>query len=374
MKRFLAVAVIVGVLDVHFRAACADNPVDSTSPSTAKSPLAVDGELQKLRDPLLQIFQFQLEADNLKFDRSAWETAAAEIEKKNAAAAKDAENLPPGMDPESPQGLRYRARLLEERAQQLERQQRMGASPPFLVLLQNLEDQSRHGQRSTGGATGYSSNGKQKSWRRTFDGKTLSGEVRSDNDGEGFTVRESELPNRTLELSSNKDTGFRIEISDPAGDAILLRQCSDGFSSVTMTSGMVHVIEGKTFVDAYRRSRAQMDTDLLPVLARFGICPEVSPGEPVDLPRASEPKILWNDSRLFSKGELQEYRGPLANIFKFAVADGQLKIDHDAWKQAGEAVKKEFAEAAEKAKAQLEAAAQQNAQGAIPLQQSLIVR
>ena len=280
MKHFLAIACVVGVLGGHSDAAGADEPADSNHSTADKSPLAADGELQKLREPLSQIFQLKLESGNLKFDRSAWETAAAEIERKSVAAAKDAENLPPGMDPESPQGLRYRARLLQDKALQLERQQRIGSLPSFLVLFQNVEEQSRHGQRSTGGATGYSSNGKQKTYRRTFEGKTLTGEARTDNDGDSFTVRELESPNRTLELSSNSDTGFRIELSDPAGNLILLRQRPDCFSAVSVVAGKVQIAEGKSFVDACRRNRAQMEADLLPVLARFGFCPVVSPGEP----------------------------------------------------------------------------------------------
>ena len=93
MKRLQAFAIVVGVLGVHFHAAGAEDPAESTSHSTAKSPLAADGELQQLREPLAKIFQFKLDAGNLKFDRAAWESAAAEIEKKNAAA-KEAEQLP----------------------------------------------------------------------------------------------------------------------------------------------------------------------------------------------------------------------------------------------------------------------------------------
>jgi hypothetical protein len=93
MKRLQAFAFVVGFLGVQFRAAGAEDPAESTSHSTAKSPLAADGELTQLREPLAKIFQFKLDAGNLKFDRTAWESAAAEIEKKNAAA-KEAEQLP----------------------------------------------------------------------------------------------------------------------------------------------------------------------------------------------------------------------------------------------------------------------------------------
>ena len=235
MKRLLAFAFVIGVLGVHFHAAGAEDPAESTSHSTAKSPLAADGELQQLRESLARIFQFKLDAGNLKFDRAAWESAAAEIEKKNAAA-KEAEQLPPGMDPESPAGLRYRARLLQERALLLERQQRMGSLPPFMTLFENFEEQSRHGQRSTGGATGYSTIGKMKTFRRTFEGKTLVGEARSDNDGDWFTVRESwNRRIRTLELSSENGAGFRIELSNPTGNLILLRQRRDSFSAVDIS-------------------------------------------------------------------------------------------------------------------------------------------
>ena len=354
MKHFLAIACVVGVLGGHSDAAGADEPADSNHSTADKSPLAADGELQKLREPLSQIFQLKLESGNLKFDRSAWETAAAEIERKSVAAAKDAENLPPGMDPESPQGLRYRARLLQDKALQLERQQSNRFTPVISRLVPKRRRTVATRTASTGGATGYSSNGKQKTYRRTFEGKTLTGERRTDNDGDSFTVRELESPNRTLELSSNSDTGFRIELSDPAGNLILLRQRPDCFSAVSVVAGKVQIAEGKSFVDACRRNRAQMEADLLPVLVRFGFCPVVSPGEPEALPRASQPNVSWGESTLLGKGNLQEYRESLANVFKFSLIDGQLKIDREAWKSIAEEIKKEFADAAENAKAQAE--------------------
>ena len=339
MKRLQAFAFVVGVLGMHFHAAGAEDPAESTSHSTAKSPLAADGELQQLREPLARIFQFKLDAGNLKFDRTAWESAAAEIEKKNAAA-KEAEQLPPGMDPESPAGLRYRARLLQERALLLERQQRMGSLPPFMTLFENFEEQSRHGQRSTGGATGYSTIGKMKTFRRTFEGKTLVGEARSDNDGDWFTVRELESPNRTLELSSENGAGFRIELSDPSGNLILLRQRRDSFSAVDILAGKVQFVEGTSFVDACRRNRTKMETDLLPILTSIGICPELSPGEMEGAARTANQNVSWADSQLLGKAALEEYRESLANIFKYRVVDGQLKIDREAWKQTADSNQK----------------------------------
>ena len=83
--------------------------------------------------------------------------------------------------------------------------------------------------------------------------------------------------------------------------------------------------------------------------------------------------MSWADSQLLGKAALEEYREPLANIFKFHVVDGQLKIDREAWKQTADAIKKEFADAAEAAKAQAELA-RQNPQAALQMQQALIVR
>ena len=70
---------------------------------------------------------------------------------------------------------------------------------------------------------------------------------------------------------------------------------------------------------------------------------------------------------------MQEYRESLANVFKFSLIDGQLKIDREAWKSIAEEIKKEFADAAENAKAQAELA-RQNPQAAMQMQQALIVR
>jgi hypothetical protein len=371
MRRLLIVASVLGIFAAVSFSAFADEQFDASSAPVKKSALAADGELQKLREPLAQIFQFKLDGGNLKFDRAAWESAAAEIEKKNSAA-KEAEQLPPGMDPESPAGLRFRARLLQEKATQLERQQRIGALPPFITLVQNIEEQSHHGQRATGGATGFSTNGKFKSVRRTFAGATLIGEARSDNDGDMFAIRETELPNRTLELSVENDNGFRIELFDKIGNAIFLRQRPSSFSIISLIDGHVETITGRSFIDAYRRNRTRMD-NILPILVQIGFAPVLSPGEPQGEEIKSNSDVAWSDSPLLAQGELLEYKGPVANIFKFNLVDGRLRIDLDVWKQRAEEIKKEFAEAAETAKAQAEQV-RQNPQAAMQLQQALIMR
>jgi hypothetical protein len=290
MKWFLATVCALGVLGRHFYAAADDDLAAAILQNASNVSLAAEGDLQRIREPLAQIFQFKIESGQLKLNRAAWEPVAAEIETKNAAAAKEAEKLPPGMDPNSPQGLRFQARLLELKARKVERQQHGGPQPPIPPLhslFQRVVETARQGSRGFsggsgyGGRYGYTRSGGEKEWQNVFRGEALAGKLRSNDDGDELVIEELKLPKRTLEFATDKASGFRLQISNPQGDMILLRQRGDGyFAMITMLSGKARVSEGNSFLAVAQRQRSKLGTDSLPVLAKCGICPVLSPSAP----------------------------------------------------------------------------------------------
>jgi hypothetical protein len=274
MTSHLVAAVLCGLAGLHCIAA--DQQPSTTMPAeSVRSPLLAEGDLQKTHETLSQIFQFKSKSDALQLDRAAWEPIAKQIEEK-IAADNDPVNLPPGITPGSPQALRFQARMLEEKARQLERQQRMGQQPPLFALFQKIEDDARGGSRSFsrgGPSLNFSNNGKWKQLNSSFRGTSLGGTLSSNNDSDHLTLEEASPPTRTLELvAAIESDAFRVQLSDPEGNLVLLRQLSDGGCSVvTMLSGKVQCYEGKSFADLCQHNRAAVETDVLPAFEQFGI-------------------------------------------------------------------------------------------------------
>jgi hypothetical protein len=271
MKYFLAIMYLCAAVSVRSSAAEHD-AAESASSDIGRRSLSSDGEFQKISAPLTHIFQFKIENGILTLDRAAWKEEAAAIEKENAAAS-DPNNLPPGMKPDTSQALRYQARLLEERARQLERHQHMGSAPPLCTLFQKIEATARMGSRSfSGGGPSFNSNGKWMEWQSAFEGKSLSGQLVSNNDEERLALQEKTEPNRTLDFVIYQRSGFRIQISNPEGELILLRQMPDGaFSVITMLASKVQKYEAETFEELVRLNRTALEADVLPALKQCGI-------------------------------------------------------------------------------------------------------
>jgi hypothetical protein len=237
---------------------------------------------KKISTPLADIFQFKTDKGILKLDRAAWKEKADAIEKKNAAA-NDPNNLPQGMQPNTPEALRYQARLLEEKARVLERQKYMGSVPPMYTLFQKIEQVTRQGsaQHFSQHGPSYGSHGGKKEWGSAFEGDLLSGQWNSDNDSDKMIFEEKKSPHRTVEFAMDQETGFRIQVSNPEGELILLRQEPDGaFSVVAMLAGKVKKYEADTFLALVRQNHLALEADVLPVLEQFGICLIAEPNSP----------------------------------------------------------------------------------------------
>jgi hypothetical protein len=243
------------------------------------------GALGAVREPLTAIFQFKIENGKLSLDRDAWAAAAEKIEKDEAAAAEvEAKNLPKGMAPNSPEALRYRARQLERQADQLERQTRMGGAkaPPLHTLLRQVQARAANAPRGrTGGSSGFSSSNGRQVWQMAFESGGLSGQLRTDGDGEQLILRESSKPRRMLELVTDGD-GFRIQLVSLDGDSILLRQEPGGqFSVAAIIAGKVVVERSPSFVLFLQKNRELAGKVVLPALASAGVRPILSPDDEI---------------------------------------------------------------------------------------------
>ena len=130
-----------------------------------RSALFQEGSFREICEPIGHIFQFVIESGQLKIDREAWERQGKEIEKENAEAENKAPALPPGMNPNSAEGLRFQARLLEQKSRQLEekareveRLARAGPIPPLHLLFRKVQEKAmRHPAGFGFGGPGYSS-------------------------------------------------------------------------------------------------------------------------------------------------------------------------------------------------------------------------
>jgi len=249
----------------------------------AKPSLQGAGALGAVREPLAAVFQFKIENGKLSLDRDAWAAAAEKIEKDEAAAADaEAKNLPKGMAPNSPEALRYRARQLERQADQLERQARMGAAkaPPLHALFRQVQARAANAPRGrVGGGSSFSSSNGSQVWQIGFESGGLSGELRTDGDGDRLILQESAKPKRMLELMTDGG-GFRIQLVGSEGDSILLRQEAEGrFSVVAIIGGKVVAERALSFVLFIQKNRGFAERVLLPALASVGVRPILLPDD-----------------------------------------------------------------------------------------------
>ena len=232
-----------------------------------KSALIRDGALQTIKEPTAKILQFKIRDGKLQLDRDAWEPAAREIEKEAAAGPK----LPPGIAPNTPEAFRIQARQLEERARQLEMNSRMGPTAPIHILFRNLQETAKRGSHGMNISSG--NNGS------TFRSDTLAGRLSTNNDLEELSLEETESPYRKIEFVSDADHGFRIELTNTDGDAMVLRQLGDGrFFVISIQHDSVFDGPGRDVCRAIQeRSFAHGDRRFLPALAQLGISLMLAP-------------------------------------------------------------------------------------------------
>ncbi len=208
-------------------------------PAAAKniSPLLSDGFLQKVSKPLQQIFQFTFEGPNLMIDRKGWERAAQDAPK-----------------------VRWFAN-------------NMGPGPPVEQLFYQI--QAAAGQSgSTAGVSGRERG-------VNFYGDSLSASLSIRGEAVHMVLHEIQTPERRLEFSDTSPGCFRLQVTHPSGDMILLNQMRGGrFTAVALVGGHMFTGQGESFVKAFRQHRQEMETHILPVLEQFGIRPILSPQTP----------------------------------------------------------------------------------------------
>jgi hypothetical protein len=84
-----------------------------------------------------------------------------------------------------------------------------------------------------------------------------------------------------LEFSDDGRGGFRIQLTHPDGDLILLHQPRNrSFTAVALVAGQLFAGHGKSFLTFFRQHQQQTTTHVLPALAEFGIYPILSPHTP----------------------------------------------------------------------------------------------
>jgi hypothetical protein len=86
---------------------------------------------------------------------------------------------------------------------------------------------------------------------------------------------------RSIEYTEDGKGGFRLQITHPDGDLILLLQTPKGaFRTVALVGGETFAGQAESFAAFYKQHRKVMEGDILPVLSRFGIQPVLSAAEP----------------------------------------------------------------------------------------------
>ena len=208
-------------------------PLGAAEPD--RSPLLADGFLQKVKPSVKQMLTFTFNGPRLAIDPNAWGTPPKE----------DAELTP----------------LREDRQ-------------PLHVLFTQV--QSLGEMRSAGSSGGGNE------WSRRFSGEKLSGALRT---SRGVLLllqfHEAGEGGRAIEYADDGKGTFRLQVTHPEGDMILLSQTpKGGFRGVAMLGKRTFAGQGESFADFYKQHRRVVETDMLPILAHFGIEPVLSPQDP----------------------------------------------------------------------------------------------
>ena len=259
MKFLLASVCIVGLM-------VADGFAADTNLPTAEntSPLIGDGPLQTIRAPLAAIFQFAVNGDQLKVNRAAWDQVAGKIA-KNPPPDDNAAN-PFGGVPAAPRGA-------------INRIAGFGGPPasPLEVMFQQIQREARVGSRSMSSGSGSSNTTR----TNQFSSDTLSGQLSVSGESIRLSFGELNSPKRTLQFSTQPEAGFQLQLTHPDGDLILLSESLKGrFIVVGIVGKKAFANQADSFLALYKQNRQQLENDVFPALAQFGIRPILSPDSP----------------------------------------------------------------------------------------------
>lgn len=243
-----------------------------------QSALLTKGQLQQVRAPLEQIFQFTFEGQALRLDRKQW-----------ASGVKD-----------PPQPVRVA----------------VGQSP--------LETLFRQIQKLAGGGGSSMSVG---AGNRTitFSGQNLSGRLEIRTDAVRISLEEVQAPHRTLEFHDDGAGGLRLQVTHPDGDLVLLQQSRKGIvSAVALTSGHLFAGQADSFAAFLRQHRQAFETQFLPVFDHLGIQPVL----PQHTPKVRQAVLA---QLLRTPETLAEGRKLLANLDSetFAVREQATRTLHE---------------------------------------------
>ena len=262
MKFLLGSICIVGlVVNDGFAADTNLSTVENTS------PLIGDGPLQTIRAPLAAIFQFAVDGDQLQVNRAAWDRVAKEIA-KNPPPVANAGNAFGAMP------VPLANRVVINRNGGFGGQ---GAASPLEAMFQQIERQVQVGSRSMSSGSGGSNTTR----TNQFSSDSLSGQLSVS--GESIRLSFGELVSlkRTLQFSTEPDAGFHLQLTHPDGDMILLSENQKGrFTVVGIVGKKAFANQADSFLAFYKQNRQQLETDVLPGVAQFGICPILSADSP----------------------------------------------------------------------------------------------
>src|SRR5262249_32300840 len=135
-------------------------------------------------------------------------------------------------------------------------------------------------QSATGGGGGTTSvSGPSRNVQRS--GTKLWGGLHTRGDHVRLVLEEQGGPQRTPEFHDDGKGGLLLLLTNPGGDLVLLRQSPTGtFAATALVGGRTFAGQGESFVAFFRKHRAEVEADILPVLGHFGIRPVPSPHTP----------------------------------------------------------------------------------------------
>jgi hypothetical protein len=240
MKRFFFAPALT--LTLVAQASAADSP---GATDKARSPLAGDGFFQQVKEPLGKMFAVTFDGPKLKLDRKAW--GEQPKDDKGAQGGIVVGGFGGGFN--------------------------FGNAHPMEALFRQV--QSAAGV----GGSGMGISGADRTLN--FSGGKCNGNLHTRGQNlRHLQFEETGDAGRTIELSEDGKGGFRMQLTHPDGDLILVQQTPKGaFRVVALIHGRTFAGQGDNFTAFYKQNRAAMENDILPVLSRFGIDPILSPKE-----------------------------------------------------------------------------------------------
>jgi hypothetical protein len=263
---------IVAVLGVLWATAAFGAEPAAVRPGSSSS-LVRDGALQTVKASLAQICRFKIEAGKLQLDRDSWQRAAEKYDKEHPAEEEGIRPLDPNFAARHP---KIAARQQQRQQQQLARQKewlaRTGPVPPLHTLFRQLRNEARQVKSNASSGAGPSHRGDGE-WSSFFANDFLVANLHTFKDFDFLTVEELQPPWRTFELSvTQSDPTFRIRLSNPDGELLMLSQDAIGHVSIIEISQQeVFVAQAESFPAFFKQQRRRTDAKILAALAQVGI-------------------------------------------------------------------------------------------------------